>query len=66
MTKEYMDVITTLCAYIDAIDNEAKKTLPDVIDQKFMQKANPHEISLVKIRLMIFRCREKMDQEVEN
>ena len=59
------DVITTLCAYIDAIDNEAKKTLPYVIDQKFMQNANPQEISLTKIRLMVFRCKEKFITEVE-
>lgn len=64
MIKEYMDAITTLLGYIDAIDNEAKKTLPDVIDQKFMQKANPHEISLVKIRLMVYRCKEKLIKEV--
>lgn len=58
MSKEYRDIITTLYAYIDAIDNEAKKTLPDVIDQKFMLNANPQEISLAKIRLMVFRCNE--------
>jgi hypothetical protein len=66
MSKEHMDVITTLCAYIDAIDNEAKRTLPDVLDQNFMKRANPHEISLAKIRLMVFRCKEKFYKEVEN
>jgi hypothetical protein len=62
MFKEYMDAITTLLGYIDAIENETKKTLPNVIDQRFMQKANPHEISLVKIRLLVFRCKEKFYQ----
>lgn len=59
--KKFMDAITTLLGYIDAIDNEAKKTLPDVIDQKFMQNANPQEFSLAKIRLMVFRCKEKFN-----
>ena len=63
MNEEYMKAITTLCTYIDAIEAEAKKNLPDVIDQSFMQKANPHEISLVKTLLMVFRCKEKFYQE---
>ena len=65
MKDTYMDIITTLCAYIDAIDDEVGKTLPDVIDSQFMKGANAHETSLVKIKLMTFRCKEECAGEIK-
>lgn len=57
-----LDIIQTLLAYIDCMEQEVQRSLPNVIDQSFMEKASPAEISLVKIRLMIYRCKQEMDE----
>ena len=44
-----IDIITTLLAYIDCMEQEVRRSLPNVIDQSFMKKA-----PLPKYRLLKF------------
>ena len=45
---------------LDVIDQELHKALPPVVDAEYMKKATPAELSLVKIALILYRCKKGM------